>query len=249
MTTYDTVTVRPITFAEIEALAERDAEPVEIYLAEESRRHGLIFTPATLTPNPKTGKAFHDAAVPHAPLHAMEPNDHPNPQSQWREAKDHPVGHVVSCSVETMFGTSTGVHLFTSPEAERTAAEVRGWADPASGRTRVYVADAKGGREERLNPVFGSQVSTGFIVEGVDAVEARERAETVLRAEFGDAMRPAAKFQSRPVPDRRVNVFSAGPDRTPLALNVLDSEVSYYMRTSAATVEEVDPAAPQIVVG
>ena len=32
-------------------------------------------------------------------------------------------------------------------------------------------------------------------------------------------------------------------------LNVLDAEVSYYMRTSAATVEEVDPAAPQIAVG
>ena len=243
-----TVTVRPITFAEIEALSARGVEPVEVYLAEESRRHGLTVTPATLTLLPKTGRAFHDAPVPHEPLGAVIPNDRPSDLQRWREDKDTVVGHVLACEFITMFGTRTGGWLFTTPEAETTAVDVRGYSDPTQTRTRTYVGDLKGGREERLTPVFGAQVSTGFIVEGVDAEEAHQRAEAALRAEFGDVLRSNGKFQSRPVRDKRVNVFSTG-NREVLAINVLDSEVSYFMRSGAVHVEEVDPAATMPVVG
>lgn len=243
------VKVRPITFAEIVALSAPDAEPVEVYLAEQSRRHGLTFTPATLRPQPRTGRRFVEADIPHDPIGTMVANDAPNAQQRWREDKDTVVGHVISCDIKTRFGISTGGSLFTSPEAEETARVVRGYNDPTGTRSKVYVEDAKAGREERLTPTFGSQVTTGFIVEGIDAEEALARAEAVLRAEFGDALRSTAKFQSRPVKDMRVNVFTTGGDRKPLAINVLDAEVSYYMRTGAVDVEEVDPAAPLPVVG
>lgn len=244
-----TVTIRPITYAEINALAARDAAPVQVYVASESRRHGLTFTPATLTPKAKTGRAYEGTDVPHETLYAAVPNDSVNASpGQWREDKSRPVGHVISCDFETMFGTHSGGWLFTSPEAETTAADVRGYTDPTHTRLRVFVEDSKAGRAERLTPVFGSQVSTGFIVEGIDADEARARAEAALRAEFGDALRTNAKSQSRPVPDRRVNLYTVG-DREVLALNVLDSEVSYYMRSNAVDVEEVDPSAPTPVVG
>lgn len=245
----ETVKVRPITFAEIEALAPRGAEPVNIYVAEESRRHGLTFTPATLTVEPRTGRTFYDADVPHDPVHAAIPNDRPNARNRWVEDKDTIVGHALSCEIKTMFGIRQNGWLFTSPEAEATAVDVRGWANPASTRIKVHVEDRKAGREERLTPVFGSQVTTGFIVEGIDDDEALQRAEAALRAEFGDALRPRAKFQSRPVADKRVNIFTPGTPREVLALNVLDAEVSYYMRSGAVDVEEVDPAAPPIVVG
>jgi hypothetical protein len=245
----ETIKVRPITFAEIESLTPRDAEPVNVYVAEESRRHGLTFTPATLSAVAKTGKVFFGADIPHDPVYAAIPNDRPNARNRWVEDKDTVVGHVLSCDIRTMFGMQTNGWLFTTPEAEATAADVRGFSDPSRTRTKVYVEDSKAGREERLTPVFGSQVTTGFIVEGIDADEALARAEAALRAEFGDAVRPRGKFQSRPVADKRVNIFTPGNPREVLALNVLDAEVSYYMRSGAVDVEEVDPAAPQIAVG
>lgn len=245
----ETVKIRPITFAEIEALAHRDAEPVEVYLAEQSRRHGLTFTPATLTTRPRSSRSRDGDEIPHDAVYAAVPNTATNAHSPWREDKDTQVGHVIACETRTMFGTSRSGWLFTSEEAERSAADARGHSNPAHTRTSVYVEDLKGGREERLTPVFGAQVTTGFIVEGIDADEALARTEAVLRAEFGDALRQNAKFQSRPVKDLRVNLYTVGGDRKPIALNVLDAEISYYMRSGAVDTEEADPTAPMPVIG
>lgn len=245
---YQTVKARPITFAEIEALAARDAEPVDIYWVEHTRQHGATLTPARLTPIPKQGHAYFDAPVPHGEVHAAVENTSPNATTRWKADKDTVVGYEVRFDITTMFGVQTGGQLFSSPEAERTASLVLGYQDPADRRERIYVQDSKAGRDERLTPVHGSQVTISMVLTGVDAEDGLARATAALQAEFGDAVRPNMKAQSRPVAEKRVNVY-ANPDGQVIAVNVLTAEVSNYMRTSSVTTEEVDPAAPPIEVG
>jgi hypothetical protein len=239
MSTSTTVNARPITFAEIEALATGEApQEFTAYLQETSAIHGETLTPATITVRQDTALARRGEAVPHYKQYAAVPDDRPSALKEFRADVEHPVGYKVSVGWVNMFGSQSGLTLFTSPEAEESARVLNGWAESEAGRLRLYVTDAKAPKRP-LTPVFGSQLSVGVVVEGVTPEELRERAERALQAEFGDALRPVRKVLTRLVKDARVNVY-AMDDRELVATNVLDAETSYVTNGNCHT-EEVTP--------
>lgn len=91
---------------------------------------------------------------------------------------------------------------------------------------RVFVEDPQAQRVP-LMPIFGAQATLSFIVQGVDTDEVARRCEAMLRKEFGDALGRNMKVLARPVENRRVDVFTADGSRTPLAVGILSSEVSF----------------------
>lgn len=240
MPAFETVTARPLSFDDIAALAVHDAEPFTAFVHTQSIQNGTTLTPITITPEPRF-RAHDDAPVPHRPVHEAVPDERRNATpNTYRVNKDLVVGYAISCASIDMFGSQQGMWFFTSADAEAAALHGTGHSRPEHDRQRVFVADPAGD-EYRLTPVHGSQVSTGFIVTGIDADEALARTEAALRAEFGDALRANTKFQSRPVPERRVNVYTSAAKEQMLAANVLSAEVSYFMRTGSAYTEDWDP--------
>lgn len=236
-----TVNARPLSFEDIAALAPADATSMDAFVCEESMQHGLTLTPVTITPAPLSGRSSRDLPVPHRPVHAAVLNERPNAApGTYRVDKDTVVGFEVRAETTDLFSTQRDMTFFTSADAETATVRGTGHVDPSRDRAKVFVLDPAG-EEFRLTPVHGAQVSAGFIVTGMDAEVARTRAEAVLRAEFGDALRPQFKLQARPVAERRVNVYTSAAKEQILAANILGAEISYYMRGGSAYSEDWDP--------
>lgn len=243
---YDTVHARPLTYAEVEALATGEAPSTfEGFLKETRVAHGEVLTPATFTIRPKHHKR---EGSPADVVYAYEPNTGPNSLTKFRALRDNPVGYKVHVGVSTMFGMSTSRYLFSSPEAEDSAINLSGWSsDAVRQRLSVFVADEKA-PENPLSPVFGSQLTVGVVIAGLGPEEVAERAERALAAEFGEAFGTIRKVQTRPVPNVRVNVYTARKNRELLAANVLDSEISYAVKGSN-NVYSTEEIGPNTVVG
>ena len=245
MSTYETVRARPISFADIAALAHRAAEPVEVYRAKVTGQHGLTLTPVTLTPEPVSSKALAGEDFPHHVMFLAVRDDGPSAMGAYTVDRSQPVGYAVDFTAVSMFGARFRVSLFTSEEAERTAELVRKVKEPARVRQGIYVNDALAG-EMRLTPVYGSRLSVGVVVKGLGPEEVAQRAEAALRAEFGDAMGSVRSVMSRAAEDLRVNVYTSSAKDEVLATNVLASEVGFvsmdkpYTEEAAATVQPVE---------
>jgi hypothetical protein len=239
-----TVHARPISHAEIEALAQADARPLDCYLLESSAVHGLTLTATTLTAR-KGLFGSGRRGTPHKPVYLPEPDTRPNAHpDDYVADTDTVLGHIVQVATRNMFGIHSGLTLFTTEDAERAQRMYRttGHRNPEAHRQRVYVADPDG-QEMPLTPVYGAEATLGMIVKGVDPDEALRRAQAALEAEFGEAL-TLHKELSRPVRDRRVNVYDedADPDKPRLlASNIIEASAHYLYAGSSYRTSEVPP--------
>ncbi|MGZ4428576.1 MAG: hypothetical protein ACXVXC_05805 [Nocardioidaceae bacterium] len=245
MSTYETVRARPISLADVAALARKDAEPVEVFKAKVSRQHGLSLTPVTLTPKPVGSRERAGEDFPHTVIFLTVPDPGPA-MHPYTVDRNQPVGHEVEFTVVSMFEARSKVTLYTSEEAERTASLMRRSSDPERGRRVIYVPDERA-EEMRLTPVYGSQLNVGVVVKDLSPEEVAVRAEAALRAEFGDALGSVAKMTARPAEDVRVNVYTSSDKEELLAANVLAAEAGY-VAPGKPYVEEVDPSAQPVDV-
>lgn len=237
-----TVNARPISYAEIEALA-LDQAPLKFegFILEHSVRHGQTLTPVEFSAEKsrkgEVGK----------PLYRPVADTRPNAKvGDVRADPDDVVGYVLTLNYTSMFGTMSGFTLFSSVAAEDSALALRGYGGTIfEHRLRVFVADSHA-EEMPLTPVFGSQVSVGMIIKGLDPEEVNRRAEAALLAEFGDAVGKLRKVNTRPVKDYRINIYTTG--HKPLAYNVLSAEASYLNTGGAYQTEEAPPSEPTVVI-
>jgi hypothetical protein len=218
----ETVMVRPIDHREIAELTTKTAYEFRGYTVDEA---GFL-VPATFTRVARTRNVA--AAKPGTGRY----------DGQFVEDRDEVVGIRGEVNVRTDFGNSDTRNFFSSDEAEEATrmynATVRG-----ASITECFV-DASGDDPasvlKALAPVFGSKVTASFIVEGISPDEVQRRVEAALATEFGQTIAPNRKIQSRPVANRRVDVFSADGERRLLATGILAAEVSMVMAKAGSAV-------------
>jgi hypothetical protein len=244
MSLNDTVRARPISFAEVAALAHKDAEPLEVYRAKVTRQHGRTLTPVTLTPEPVTGTVGTGVDCPHHVMFRAVPDTGPSAMQPYTVDRSQPVGYQVDCTVVSLFDAKSRVTLYTSEEAERSAELARRVTDPDRGRKLIYVFDPLA-EEMPLTPVFGSQLTIGVVVQGLRPDEVLKRAEAALLAEFGDAFGSVRRVTSRHAENIRVNVYADKDKAELVATGVLAAEAGF-VAAGKPYVEEVDPAGAQI---
>ena len=238
MSTYESVRARQISFADVAALATKGAEPVEAYKAKVTRQHGLTLTPVTLTPEPISSRALAGEEIPHHVVFLAVPDDGPSAMHSHTVDRKQPVGHAVSCTTVSMFDARSRFTLFTSEEAERSAALMRKAKEPERVRQAIYVRDERA-EEMRLTPVYGSRLNVGVVVRGLGPEEVAKRAEAALQAEFGDAMGSVRSLTSREAEDLRVNVYTSSAKDEVLGMNVLAAEVRF-LAQGEPYIEEVE---------
>ena len=242
-TSQGTVNARPLSYAEIDALAHGQAPlTFDCYKREAT---GTL-TPATCTVEESRGRKYRDTVgVPHRPFYAsmLDPR---NP-GRFVADPDDLVGFMVRAEITTIFEGVQGLTLFTSPDAEESAAQVNGFSDPETSRLTVYVADSHA-EPQPLTPIYGSQVSVSVCVADIDPETLAARVEEVLRTEFGDSMSKNIKVLTRAVEDRRVAVYD-GVDGTPLALGILAAEVPYVKRAKNGGAVRVEAMPEGLVLG
>lgn len=230
----ENVKARPVTFAEIQALAEQPA-PLDGFWLEEAG----VLVPATLTlSDPQHPRAYYPP----------RPVQRGTETAYVPDTEAGPVGHGYQAEVRSTFGTVTQGTLFTSPEAEQSALLVRGHGEPSRTRLRFHVGDAQAGTDLALAPVYGAQVTLSAVVKGIAPDVLAARVEQVLAAEFGDALSPLLKVRSRPVKDQRVDVTDPITGEV-LALNILQAEVSVVMERARGGVQVTPARARRPVIG
>lgn len=264
MSEYEYVNARPISVAEIMAMAEGEVESAEVYVPRGTARHGVTLDRATLTlsgntlarkrqidaeneaevasrPRSKRGHTFAARAAA-SPVYARKPAPtEREPERTVADVEAGPIGYDVKFSHATEYGIESGFTLTTVPDAVAGGAnDVRAERMGAEGIAQCYVADERGSAM-RLTPDYGSQMTLGVTIKGVDHVAALARAEAVLRAEFGDAL-TLHKGLTRPVPDVRVDVLRSTADgEVPVAVNVLAADAHHYAKSSVFATRETDP--------
>ena len=226
MSTLSTLKVRPISYEEIAALAENPTTTLDAY---EIRSHpvvGDVLVAMTYQVSSKSRLAGRRPAYDRV-VYPVVPDTQPGRYEKLRyDSSQEPLGRHFHFDSHSMFGTNSGVTLYTSPEAEQAVALMAdngrdGW-HPGNSRLSIAVPDDIDGVETPLMPLYGSQANTSVIVKDVCAEEITARIEKALKAEFGDAVK-IQKLKSRPVADIRINVYDF-VDGTPLAVNVLEAE-------------------------
>lgn len=211
MSTVPTVTLRPLDYADVAAVAEPDAGTIAAY---KMRPHSLgqVAVQTTLTPQPSRGAA--PGEPPHKPVFALMP-DRRDPD---RVVADGSIvlGHLVKFETRDAYGRLGELSAFTSAEAEAAYLRLNPGANFQNKRTSFGVP-AEDGVEVALMPEYGAEATLNLIVPDIEATEIRDRAVAALMREFG-ADAQVVKALSRPVPDVRVDVYQDGALK---AVNVL----------------------------
>jgi len=222
-----TVRVRPLSYADVERLAR--GETIEAYQAMSD---GLMPTTlATASKYPPT--ATRDTERPYgSPQYAAVIDERVNakPGTYIADKAGEPVGYKVSVRTRTLFGMESGTTLFTTPEA-REAYSILNSSDRVRDDRELFAVEEPEGAEMQTVPIYGSMVTTTVFVKGVDHEEADRIVAQAITSAFPDNYSKLRRHLSRPVHDRRVNVyeFGGGEDGrgNAIALNVLAAETSY----------------------
>lgn len=249
----DVARARPITFAEIEALLDGHASSIRLY-----REAAGLLTPATLTvTGPRTSSVTRRLAErvrrqtgrrsrsPRASSADEEPvpfyfeaengayfaavADPAAPDTFTADVAGGPVGYGLTVEITLDTGSTWTTEVFTSAEAEDSAAKVDGMRAPDEARRCLFVHDPNGTLTVPLQPYFGASATVSANIAGIDPDEAKARIEKALRAEFGDDLRRLLDVRARPVTDDLHDVFDAETDRI-IALGILGTEVPQFMR-------------------
>ena len=259
----ETINARPISFAEIQAIADGQQDTFKAYVKDDA---GFL-SPVEVGPHHAlrptrngvndTLRAYYRAVPdPRASTDAdqvdaddtltinvrqnrrgpaersLSPKDemtHPY-EGKWVADKDTVAGHLVRMEAKSVFGTTHELRLFTTPEAEESARLLHGERRASEDRLDLYVEDSDAD-PAMLMPIFGSEVTINATLKDLDPEEVKARVEKALAAEFGDALTKNTQVRTRPVKNRRVDVFDA-VEHTPLAIGILVSETSLVMRGS-----------------
>lgn len=244
------VHARPITHAEITAVATgAGPQAFDGFLSDGQTLTPTLFTVRTRRSARDHGKAD---AVTHRVYYAAQKHlDRFGADRGYVADKDQPVGYGLTLDTRTMFGREGSQSVFTSAEAEQSARQVHGQSDPARGRTRIHLSDARAPLMP-LVALHGSEISVSALVAGLDPETVALRAEAALRREFGDALGARLRIRSRPAEDRRVMVTSVG--RTPaddkvIAVGVLDSEVEFVKESTGCREVRVEPVPDEMIYG
>jgi hypothetical protein len=217
-----TLTCRPISFAEIEKMS-RSSEPNRFYYLD-AEADGLVPVTVRTSPASQQGSRRNGTTEPGA-YYAAVPVDGNTGAGYKLDMAAGPVGYRHRAEVHSAFGSVTTGDLFTSEEAEASALLVEGHHEPTRLRTRLYAPDPDG-TEMVLVPVYGSQVTLSAIVANLDPDELETRIRRALNTEFGDDLRPVMKVKTRPVADTRVDLYRDGH---PVAIHVLSAEKPAFM--------------------
>jgi hypothetical protein len=223
-----TVKVRPLSYADIERLAA--GEPIEAYRVEHDGLQAATLTAkAHRVPNSRYGLAAQPKFVEaHSkPVYAVTERKFPSGMTEKVADKDNVVGQQVDVAVHIHPSTSTGSTFYTTLAAEEVVDSLGHRSSPAASHREHYVVADEQGEERTTVPLFGSQVSLTVFVKEVDDAEALEVVERAVREALADHKFRIRKAQSRPVLDRRVNVYSGSNDNEVLAVGVLYAETSY----------------------
>lgn len=241
-----TITARPLSFAEIEAIVA-SPEPVEVYTLTEI---GTL-TPATVRvtgPRGQSRRGRNQSAGDRGAYYAPVPVERGGKTVYEPDTEQGPIGYGYTLEGTTVLGSGVGGTVFTTAEAEKSALLIEGHSEPSRARLTTYVPDDKGGTAMPLTPIWGAQVSLSAVVADIDAETLAERVERALREEFGDNLGQFVKVKTRLVEDRRVDVRDA-TTKDVLALNILHAEVPAIMEHAIGGVETTPASGRSVVIG
>ena len=235
------VTVRPLRYADLDGV---DAGDEEMALYQVRDHAGDVTLDRSEINSVETSPVY-------LREHRGSPGNH------------EPVGVRRRVTVQTRYGGSaTDIDLYDAADAldadhppDRGGADrqraLAGQVDPG-----VYIEDADGAMTRPVTPDWGSQVYLSVLVPDLDPDTLFTAVLKTLDEQFpGHRL---VEVQTRWAADRRVDVYRpalqpggdeklAGPPRTPLKSNVLESEAAAYGGTFR--VEQVKPDAPAPTIG
>lgn len=216
-----TVAARPITFAEIEALAAPDGpRVVHGYFASDpipGFTTDLTLTPAVF----EIDRRAHSGGE----VYGTKPGG-PKGEDLVPDRKNV-VGRRITAAMTTAFRRVTDLTLFTNADAEQATRETGGIRPDGPDRLRLYLADDNADQVP-LAPVNGSYATVSFAMPGISPLDLENRLREVLERDFGvDGQRRVVKVLTSPTEERRVDVTDA--DGRLVAVNVLSAEVGNLM--------------------
>lgn len=236
----ETINARTITYDEVERLALAGDFKFDAYIADEV---GFL-VPVEVHVTPK--RRYADEEVPHHEVHL--------PMEKKRgggvEMVDDPhntCGYKIEAEAKSVLGNTHGLILYTSARAEESDRILRHNDHAGEDGRRLFLRDPEA-KPQPLMPIFGSQATISFIAEGIDADVLADRVRRVLAEEFGDTLRENMKVRTRPVENRRVDVYTY-VDRTPVALNILPAEVSMVMEGHGPVQTEPHKIVNGLIIG
>lgn len=226
-----TARVRPLSFADIAALEERGGTIEGYTVQQHFEAEPAHLVPVTITAD----EPWHAWNRRGKPMRPMGEGGRVDPDQE-------PIGYALPVTVKNIFGSETGGTVYSTVEGERlVATETERWGRSIRDTLAVPAADDEDGIEMPLVKIYGASVNLTAFLRGIDAPDALARVEQALAQAFPDPENRLTlhKSQSRPVEDYRVNVVEL--DGTPLALDVLSAEASYYANRSAFRTEGIPP--------
>lgn len=179
-----------------------------------------------------------------------------------------PVGQERRARIKTVYGTETSINLYDNDACLRAryddsrfpedlARAVDNQADPGA-----YVEDPEGDVVLPITPVWGAEAYVTLFAPGIDPDDLEEAVRQVLATRFPGAR--LSKVKTRPVADRRVNVYERDelgrydPEKgsfeevswKPRALHILEAESKTMISGSGTQmIEWVHPDAEMPIVG